>query len=127
MSKKLIIFLCNLKISGNQYLSFAWNGWTDKNQEGIWTSSLNESVTLGSNYRPWYEGKPDGGTIKNCGVVLGEANSWSDEDCSHESCTICDIPAKKALIMRGKIKFPSNQIKISNFFKANFFLQTRTL
>ena len=82
---------------------------------------LNESVTLGSNYRPWYEGKPDGGTIKNCGVVLGEANSWSDEDCSHESCTICDIPAKKALIMRGKIKFPSSQIKISNFCKVNFF------
>ena len=111
-----------MKISGNQYyLSFAWNGWTDKNQEGVWTSSLNESVTLGTNYRPWYEGKPDGGTIKNCGVVLGEANSWSDEDCSHESCTICDIPAKKALILRGKIKFPSNQIKISNFFKVNFF------
>ena len=101
-----------LKISGNQYLSFAWNGWTDKNQEGVWTSSLNESVFLesteGTNYRPWYEGKPDGGTIKNCGVVWGEANSWSDEDCSHESCTICDIPAKKALIMRGK-KIPSNQ------------------
>ena len=103
-----------MKISGNQYLSFAWNGWTDKNQEGVWTSSLNESVFLesteGKNYRPWYEGKPDGGTIKNCGVVWGEANSWSDEDCSHESCTICDIPAKKALIMRGKKN--SHQIKI---------------
>ena len=104
-----------LKFSGNEFVSFAWNGWTDKDQEGLWTSSLNESVTsdLESTdkifYHPWYEGQPDGGTRQNCGVVWGNTNSWSDEDCSHESCTICDIPTKKAVILRGEKKF--RQIK----------------
>ena len=79
---------------------------------------MNESVNLKStnekSFHPWYEGKPDGGTRKNCGVVWGDVNSWSDEDCSSESCTICDIPAKKAIIMRGKNIF-FHQILI-NFF-----------
>ena len=47
-----------------------WIGWSDEDEEGIWVSALNSSVSLEkNNFKSWSSIEPNGGTSENCATM----------------------------------------------------------
>ena len=93
--------MLNKHVIASQFVAF--NGWSDEDFEGNWTSIGNTSVSSLSvqSFQPWSSGEPNGHENENCAVIDSNKNTWDDVSCSKEYCPVCIIPKLLKIVLRG--------------------------